>query len=87
MLPYCSLIEQKKKTFRQIGFLRVKQTFSAKNMSKEANIKTKQCTLCFSFSSLPFFRFALSFSCFLFLRLCDFLVHRAQKAVYWPYFT
>ena len=78
---------KKKKTFRQIGFLRVKHTFSAKNMSKEANIKTKQCTLCFSFSSLPFFLFALSFSCFLFLRLCDFLVHRAQKAVYLRYFT
>ena len=55
-----------KKTFRQIGFLRVKQTFSAKNMSKEANIKTKQCTLYLSFSSLSLFPVSFSFVCVIF---------------------
>ena len=34
------------KTFRQIGLL-LKQTFSAKNISKEANINNKRCNLCF----------------------------------------
>ena len=36
-----------KKKVRKIGLRRIKETFSAKNISKEANIKTKQCNLCF----------------------------------------
>ena len=65
-------LKKKKKTFRQIGFLRVKQTFSAKNMSKEANINTKQCNLCFfsllflSFSSLSLFPVSFSLVCVIF---------------------
>ena len=58
---------KKKKTFRQIGLLRVKQAFSIKNISKEANIKTKQCNLCFFslrslFFQLPLPSFAWFFS-------------------------
>ena len=63
--------KKKKKTFRQIRLLRAKQTFSAKNISKEANIN-KHCNLCFfsllflSFPSLSLFPISFSFVCAIF---------------------
>ena len=50
--------------------------FRPKTFSKEG--KTKSATIA-SFSSLPFFLLALSFSFFVFLRYCYFRTYRAQK--------